>query len=216
MVTAWPWKVCCDMEKKFSLENVSATFFEPMSSSLSFCNKALSELNLIENVIHTDGENDILNNHTFAFYKLSVKYCFNNEYCKIFANKIHDESANSASIIHINNYLHQKLGNEFESAFIINIQLLSSIAESSFFKNQLLLNQKNEVGCTINQLNYKEVQTGFQHLNTAAKVIKNCMSHFDLDYNLAIPNINTSTINFVMDHSVFKKFYLDNHLRALD
>lgn len=205
------------METKFDKGDILPTFFEDISSSLSFCNKALSELNLMENIIHTEEEREILTNYTFDFYKLSVKYCFNNEYCKIFANlNASNESATLSSLVSINNYIYKQLGGGFESDFTNNTKLISSIIESSFCKNQLLLKHKNNVDSMINNLTYTDVQIGFQHLNAAAKMIKNYAGMFGLDYNINIPNINTSTIDFVMDHSVFKQFYLDSHLRTFD
>ena len=197
-------------------EQISPAFFEPLFNALSFCNKALSELNLMENIIHTDEETEILNNYTFDFYKLSVRYCFNNEYCKIFSSQNANQPGNLSSLLQINNHLFQRLGSAFESTFNNNANLLFSIIETDFYKDQMLLKQVNEVGSMINQLNYKDVQTAFQHLIVGAKVLSNCTSLFDLDLTISIPNINTSTIDFVMDHSVFKKFYMDNHLKAFD
>ncbi|MDB5120883.1 MAG: hypothetical protein JWN56_2101 [Sphingobacteriales bacterium] len=204
------------MDNKFDIEEISVNFFEGIFSALSFCNKALSELNLIENIIHTDEESAILSNYTFDFYKLSIRYCFNNEYCKIFTRGNVDIPSNLSSIINVNNYLYKKLGSGFESTFTNNNNLLSTILESSFYKNQVWLKEQNEVSCMSNQLNYKDVQIGFQHLSTVAQVITDCVSLFDLEYNISIPNINTSTIDFVMDHSVFRKFYFENHLKSLD
>ena len=197
-------------------EQISPAFFEPLFNALSFCNKALSELNLMENIIHTDEETEILNNYTFDFYKLSVRYCFNNEYCKIFSSQNANQPGNLSSLLQINNHLFQRLGSAFESTFNNNANLLFSIIETDFYKNQMLLKQVNEVVSMINQLNYKDVQTAFQHLIVAAEVIANFTSFFDLEHHISIPNINTSTIDFVMDHSVFKKFYVDNHLKAFD
>ncbi|MDB5012954.1 MAG: hypothetical protein JWQ25_1156 [Daejeonella sp.] len=200
------------MASNFDNVEISDNFLESVISTLSFCNKALSELNLMENIIHTEEESEVLNNYTFDFYKLSIRYCFNNEYCKILSQS----NADFSSIFNLNNYLFGELGDSFQHTYKNNIDLLSSVFESNFYKNQVFLKEKNEVSYMINQLNYQDVQIGFQHLSTVSQVINAFASIFDLNYNITIPNINTTTIDFVMDHSVFKKFYIENHLKSFD
>ena len=65
-------------------------------------------------------------------------------------------------------------------------------------------------------LSYEEVQKGFEHLLIVKQILINCTSLFKVDFDIRIPNSDTRTIDFIMDYSVFRKFYYENYMKFLD
>lgn len=187
--------------------------FDLVCNSLELCNKTLSELNFINNIIYSEEANDLPNNFTLDFYKNTLHYCFNSEYQKLFEDN--NSLLESSSIIGLNKFLHTEKGESYNSISVENENIFQPILESEFNKWQTE-HQKTKMGFSV-VMPYQIIQNGFTNLVAINQVLLRVSNLLNLDYNpINIPNADTRTVNFIMDYSNFRKFYYTNYMKSLE
>lgn len=158
----------------------------------------------------------ILGSMTFRFFRASLYYMFNAEYCKLFEREDGKRGNNVSSLIKLNNYHQRLIGKKFNDLHYKNEELLNQILESDFNKIQRSLRDTKFSHSDICQLNdfsisppsEDEFNAGFQHMKWALEVINNCHTMFETEYFFSIPE-NTTTQTFISQQTEYQSFYFD-------
>lgn len=188
--------------------------FDLVCNSLELCNKTLSELNFINNIIYSEDEKDLPDNFTFEFYKNTLQYCFRNEYYKLLEDG--GDSAQTSSIIALNNFMYKKQGISYNSVSVENETIFKTILESDFNKWHAENQKKAKYGSS-DVIPYQIIQNGFTNLISINQILLSLSQLLNFGYNpIIIPNADTRTVDFIMDYSMFRKFYYTNYMKSLD
>lgn len=181
----------------------------------NLCNNALSELYFLDPAQYKPKASYLLSSFTIRFYRASLQYVFNAEFCKLFEAEDGRKNQNVSSLIKLNNYHKKMLGNKFKKTFEQNEVALDEITGSDFYLLQRELRDTkfshSDIGdkndFSIIALTKKEMDTGFCYMHTALDVINRCHQFFDQEYHFSIPNMVTTTQNFVTQYTDYQDYY---------
>jgi hypothetical protein len=199
---------------------------EYVTWSLNTCILALTEISYLSKA-DSNEELQIINNHTFSFYRAALQYCFNLEYTKLIhvnENKNRPDR-NVASIYLLNDSL-KSIRPEFRDLHAENFDILQNISNAEFAKQQLELRDikfaHSDGSSPLNNpfqiisLSNEEIQTGFEHLKLLKRVFDKCLRSFtNLSYDLQIPHSEDRTRNFIHNASIQRDFYFTNFNQAI-
>ncbi len=198
--------------------------FKDTHLSLYLCNDALSEISILSQPCKSKEELEFVNR--LRFYRATLQYCFNAEYTKLLEKKFKKNRPNnhSASLYFLNNLLLEDLGEKYIGTFENNARLLEQIELSDFYQKTLMLRDKKFSHKDLNDpngnfiigLSDDDIETAIEHLKIMYQVLNNGAFFFDITVQNKAPRKDSRTRNFIRNHSIYKQFYMKNHMQALE
>jgi hypothetical protein len=199
--------------------------FDFVHVALHRCNQSISELLYISEAKETKEEAAFASHHPFQMYCIALHYFFNAEFNKLLEPKKNPKFPDNhiASVILINDYFKETVGERFESTFKENKQILAQVSDTEFSKYQRLLRDKRFSHGDLHEVNNpfsfpimkdEEIQDGIDHLKLLFQVLNNCGRIFNFDIDTEVPNRDHRTRNFIHYQSVYERYYQANYVRA--
>lgn len=194
-----------------------------VQSSLYFCNEAFNEIWHITKTPSSKDEYDIVSGHPFSFYGIALQYCFIMEYTKLLDTNSSNENENVASLLKLNKFTKDYLGDAFEPKYLENKRLLSKITISDLYKRLKKLLNKKFGHADSNKINNPwkiEGFTGIQieemriQIEMLLKIFNNIFSAVS-DASFALHN-DDRTANFIRYHAIYQKYYYKNYFKAIE
>jgi hypothetical protein len=219
------WVGCLGKKKESKMISHNDPRFTHVYISANLCNQALTEINYLSGFVSTKEELNLLSVPPFSFYRVTLQYCYNSEYNKLLEEKSNRNFPEShiASIYNLNTFLNNT-EKGFNEIYEQNLQLLSPISSSPFNIRQRRLRDKKFSHSDMDEINNplkiegltdEEIIEGFEHLKLVYQIINNCASFFDFEFAARVPYNDNRTKNFIKFHSVYKKYYYKNYLKAM-
>jgi hypothetical protein len=183
------------------------------------CNTSLTETKLLYLTNFNSKELELVNGHTFKYFKVTLQYSYIMEYHKLLEKGRKKNSENISSLIWLNESLKDSLGTKFNDVYQKNIILIDKLKSSVYFKKLHTLrnkkfahSEKNSVNepFKIKGLNEEDISNGIEHLEKVGEIIRNCTSPYKFEYDLEVPSRENRTQNFIKFQSKYKQFYFEN------
>jgi hypothetical protein len=183
------------------------------------CNTSLTETKLLDLSDFNSKELEIVNGHTFKYFRVTLQYSYIMEYHKLLEKGRRNNLENISSLIWLNESLKDNLGTKFNDIYQKNITLIAELKSSAYFKKlhdlrnmKFAHSQKNSVNepFKIKGLNEEDISNGIEHLNKMGEIIRNCTSPYEFEYDLESPSKDNRTQNFIKFQSKYKQFYSEN------
>ncbi len=205
--------------KKESAEKTKYAF---MTANL--CNNAASEMHFLKPERYSGREGYILGCLTMRFYMVSLQYMFNAEYCKLFERDSVRKTQNVSSLIRLNNYHLDAIGEEFHANYLLNEEDINSILQSEFYMMQRELRDTKFSHSDVSDMNnfsispFSEEELGiiFEHIKLVLRIINRCHIVFENEYFFFVPNVGTSTQHFITQQTEYQDYFFKNELGASD
>jgi hypothetical protein len=204
---------------KEQMDNKLKERFNHVYWSIYLYNLSLSELKIVSNTEYNQSELQIVNSHTFNFYKTTLHYCFIIEYNKILEKGRKDKNQNISSIIQLNDIVYSLNNNSFSEKYIQNMESISKLKSSTFYEKIRNLRDKKfahadnvdiNIPFTIIDFSKDDFMNGFNHLSILKKILDNLTKPYNFECHLRIPNWDDRTANFIKFHAEYRNFYLKN------
>ncbi len=200
--------------------------FTYVYSSANLCNQALTEIYYLSCSVSTKEELDFVNGPPFAFYRVTLQYCYNSEYNKLFEKKlkINYPENHIASVYNLNTFL-KNTQKGFNEIYEQNLQLLIPLLNSPFYIKQRRLRDKKFSHSDMDEINDplkiegltdQEIMEGFKHVKLIYQIINNCARYFDFEFSTRVPHEDDRTKNFIKFQAVYKKYYYKNYFKAIN
>jgi len=196
--------------------------FEHVYWSIYLYNSSLTELLIISDYVYNESESEIVNSHTFNFYRVTLQYCFIMEYNKLLEKGSNNKKQNISSLYKLNETIYSSLGKSFSEKFLENELKLSNLKSSDFYEKLKKLRDKKfahadyhdiNIPYRIDGFNSEELKEGFLHLQTIKDILNNCTTVYDFEYSIRIPDNDNRTENFIRYQAEYKDFYYKNFWR---
>lgn len=199
-----------------------STLFDPYYSTLEWANMALTEIHHLSKE-RPPHEIELINSHTFMFYRVSLQYMYVSEYCKLLNEYyLKRPTNNAASFFKLMIDVSASKGVSF-SALATELKTeLSDLAESDYAKKLRLnrdkrfahLDSNSPIGSlSVPGLTVEEIAMGFDHLRILYRILNKCASLFDIEFECEIPHRDGRTDNFIQNQSKYQEHYMDNYLQ---
>lgn len=88
--------------------------FEHVYWSINLYNSSLTELLIVSDYTYNDSELQIVNSHTFNFYRVTLQYSFIMEYNKLLEKGNKDNKQNISSLQKLNEAIYSSLGKSYD------------------------------------------------------------------------------------------------------
>ncbi len=193
--------------------------FEQVYWSINLYNSSLTELLIISNYVYNDSELQIINSHTFDFYRVTLQYCFIMEYNKLLEKGNNDKNQHISSLRKLNEAIYSSVGKSYEANYLENEVKLSNLKSTYFHEKIKKLRDKKfahadnhdiNIPYKIMGLNSEELNEGFLHLQTIKEILDSSTTVYDFEYSILIPNNDNRTENFIRYHAEYKDHYYQN------
>lgn len=198
--------------------------FEHVYWSITLYYSSLTELLIISNYVYNDSELQIINSHTFDFYRVTLQYCFIMEYNKLLEKGNNDKYQHISSLRKLNEAIYSSVGKSYEANYLENEVKLSNLKSTYFHEKIKKLRDKKfahadnhdiNIPYKIMGLNSEELNEGFLHLQTIKEILDSCTTVYDFEYSILIPSNDNRTENFIRYHAEYKDHYYKN-FKSLD
>lgn len=176
---------------------------------------AISELEIINRERKNESEYNIVSNHTFSFYRVTLQYIFTMEYCKLMEQG--DKGNNNiGSLKKLNKKVSNIIGSRFLKTFEKNEVIIEQLYNSDFFKlikdlrdtKYAHLDKKTCLDpFSVKGLTDEQIQTGFNHLRLMYVVQNNCGGAFAIEYESMVPSREDRTNNFIKFQANYTDLY---------
>ena len=97
-------------------------------------NSSISELQIISDEIYSKEEINIVNSHTFDFYRVTLQYCFVMEYTKLLEHGNKGNEQNISSLTRLNELINEEQTTDFQLTFSENTNSIKEIKDSDFYE----------------------------------------------------------------------------------
>lgn len=204
-------------------ENINNRF-DHIYWSIYLYNTSLTELYFISEVPYNKSELQIVNSHPFDFYRITLQYCFIMEYNKLLEPGSKTSGQNISSLYQLNEAIYELKGKTFVESYKKNELKLAEIKFSNFCEQIKKLRDKkfahadnHEVNIPFRVEGFKtaDFEDAFEHLQIIKAFLLNCTIIFDFEYDLAIPNRDDRTQNFIKYHAEYKDYYFKHYMEAM-
>ncbi|MBU3822177.1 hypothetical protein KO566_08910 [Flavobacteriaceae bacterium XHP0103] len=210
--------------KKDDIDSKIQERFQHLYWSIYLYNLALSELQIISDLNFNQSELQIVNSHTFNFYRVTLQYCFAMEYNKILEIGRKDNNQNISSIYQLNEIIYSLNQSSFSEKYKENKEQIEFIKSSLFYNKMKKLRDKKFAHADNHEINIpfstkgfstEDIYQGFSQLSILKNVLNKLTFVYDFEYDLQIPNRDNRTENFIKFHAEYKDYYFENYKSAL-
>jgi hypothetical protein len=180
--------------------------FDHVYWSIYLYNSSLTELQIISDFEYNNEELQIVNSHTFNFYRVTLQYCFVMEYNKLLEIGRKGNEQNISSMFKLNESIQTLNGKSFDKLFSDNKIKLSTLKTTEFYSKMRALRDKKFAHADNNQINVPfkikgfktdDFEEGFKQLFIIKEILNNCTSLFEFTYDIQIPHRDSQTENFI-------------------
>ena len=190
-----------------------------MSCRLAFI--ALTELGYLTKERSQD-QIDIVESHTFQYYRISMQYMFVMEFTKLLEPDTKGtrwerfENRHASSLAKLSRKINEAFGTSFARQHDDNINILKDIRDSGFY-GDVKEKRDEEFAHTdanrqdplkITSFSTEEIDEAFKLMEKLKCVLDNCTSVYGYDF---IFDQDTTTDNFIIYHAMYQSYY-DKHL----
>lgn len=179
------------------------------------CNTSISEIYYLS-LNYDKDELEIINNHPFVYYRLSSKYMFITEYCKLLESGGRNSKENFASLFKLDIAVKHTLKNNHPFKQRDLNSLIQEIKNSPFSKEIRLLRDKNYAHSEksdlypplkINLFTKDEIDQALVYLKLIIQIFNEITMVYDKTYDAQVPSSDNRTENFIKFQTKYKKNY---------